>query len=241
MLVGILSACTTNGKVSANLALQDAANNIVSSTQIAALATPYSYGYLTDKQAPLPSFKELAYSPADKNLAAFAVSRSGTASSSPIVLQQASPKVEKLISKYSLAYNVPERLVRRVVKRESNGNPVAKNGPYLGLMQITHPTAKGMGYAGEPRGLLDAETNLRYAVKYLAGAYKVSGGNEAQAVQLYARGYYYNAKAKGLLEETGLRAGAKSPETAFADGDDGVPEVKSSSRGNGTVERPINQ
>ena len=27
----------------------------------------------------------------------------------------------------------------------------------------------------------------------------------AKAVQWYARGYYYEAKRKGLLEETGLR------------------------------------
>jgi hypothetical protein len=33
----------------------------------------------------------------------------------------------------------------------------------------------------------------------------VSGGNEAEAVSWYARGYYYEAKRLGLLEETGLR------------------------------------
>src|SRR5690606_2930948 len=37
-----------------------------------------------------------------------------------------------------------------------------------------------------------------------------------QAVRLYARGYYYDAKRKGLLEETGLRPGKKNPETATA-------------------------
>ncbi len=115
--------------------------------------------------------------------------------------------LDALIQKYSVAYEVPERLVRRVVHRESRFNPAARNGPYWGLMQITHATARGMGYTGGPKGLLDAETNLKYAVKYLAGAYRVASGNETQAVRYYARGYYYDAKRKGLLVETGLKAG----------------------------------
>ncbi|MFD2652347.1 lytic transglycosylase domain-containing protein [Brucella rhizosphaerae] len=112
--------------------------------------------------------------------------------------------LDDLITKYSVAYEVPERLVRRVVHRESRFNPGARNGPYWGLMQISHPTARGMGYKGNAKGLLDAETNLKYAVRYLSGAYKVAGGDESQAVRYYARGYYYDAKRKGLLEETGL-------------------------------------
>jgi soluble lytic murein transglycosylase-like protein len=113
-------------------------------------------------------------------------------------------ELDALITKYSVAYDVPERLVRRVVHRESRFNPGARNGPYWGLMQISHPTARGMGYKGNAKGLLDAETNLKYAVRYLSGAYKVAGGDESQAVRFYARGYYYDAKRKGLLQETGL-------------------------------------
>ncbi len=117
--------------------------------------------------------------------------------------------LDELIQKYASTYEVPERLVRRVVHRESRFNPAARNGPYWGLMQISHPTARGMGYRGVASGLLDAETNLKYAVKYLAGAYKVADGDESQAVRFYARGYYYDAKRKGLLEETGLRPARK--------------------------------
>lgn len=113
-------------------------------------------------------------------------------------------EVDRLIAKYAGHYEVPESLVRRVVKRESNFNPRARNGPYWGLMQILHQTAKGMGYAGSANGLLDAETNLKYAVKYLRGAYLVAEGDHDQAVRFYARGYYYDAKRKGMLEATGL-------------------------------------
>ena len=38
---------------------------------------------------------------------------------------------------------------------------------------------------------------MTYAVKYLAGAYHVAGGNTDRAVHYYAAGYYYAAKAQG--------------------------------------------
>ena len=113
--------------------------------------------------------------------------------------------LDGLIAHYATQYNVPEHLVRRVIVRESGYNPAARNGPYYGLMQISHATARGMGYRGEAAGLLDAETNLRYAVRYLAGAYVTAGGNDDRAVQFYANGYYYDAKRLGLLEKSGLR------------------------------------
>jgi soluble lytic murein transglycosylase-like protein len=118
---------------------------------------------------------------------------------------RSSSHVDGLIAKYAAIYSVPESLVRRVVARESGFNPAARNGPYLGLMQIRHDTAKSMGYRGEATGLLDAETNLKYAVKYLRGAYMVGGYYADAAVRFYSRGYYYDAKRLGLLEETGLR------------------------------------
>ncbi len=71
--------------------------------------------------------------------------------------------VDGLISKYSVAYAVPESLVRRrSVQRESRFNPAARNGPYRGLMQMLPATARGMGHDGSAKDLLDAETNLKY-------------------------------------------------------------------------------
>ena len=113
--------------------------------------------------------------------------------------------VDGLITKYAMIYDVPESLIRRVVQRESSFNPAARNGPYYGLMQIRHDTARSMGYSGSAAGLLDAETNLKYAVKYLRGAYIVAGYNSDGAVRNYSRGYYYDAKRAGLLKEVGLR------------------------------------
>jgi hypothetical protein len=112
-------------------------------------------------------------------------------------------RLDRLISAYSAAYDVPASLVHRVVKRESNYNPKAYHAGNYGLMQIRYRTAKGMGYEGSPHGLLDAETNLKYAVKYLKGAWLVADGSESRADRLYQRGYYYDAKRKGMLDKVG--------------------------------------
>ncbi|RNF35463.1 transglycosylase SLT domain-containing protein [Paracoccus methylarcula] len=115
------------------------------------------------------------------------------------------PYLRSRINYWAAHYRVPASLVQRIVIRESTHRPGARNGPYYGLMQILPQTARTMGYRGPASGLLDADTNLKYGVKYLRGAYLVANGNHDKAVMWYARGYYYEAKRKGLLEETGLR------------------------------------
>ena len=116
------------------------------------------------------------------------------------------PEMRALIRKYAAIHEIPETLLHRVIQRESGYNAGARNGPYYGLMQILPQTAGTMGYKGPPEGLLDAETNLKYAGKYLRGAWLVSGGSQDKAVMWYAKGYYYEAKRLGLLYETGLRS-----------------------------------
>ena len=109
-----------------------------------------------------------------------------------------SGNLDAMIARHAAANNIPEDLVRRVIKRESGGRPHVVSAGNYGLMQIKLPTARSMGYTGTAAGLLDADTNMTYAVKYLAGAYRVAGGNASRAVHYYAAGYYYAAKAKGL-------------------------------------------
>ncbi|WJR66267.1 transglycosylase SLT domain-containing protein [Neorhizobium sp. CSC1952] len=118
----------------------------------------------------------------------------------PATAADAPPELKKLIHRYAGLYGVPESLVHRVVHRESRYDPKAyhKDG-YWGLMQIKYATAKSMGYEGPPKGLLDAETNLKYAIKYLRGAWLVADNKNDNAIKLYARGYYYDAKRKDML------------------------------------------
>lgn len=114
--------------------------------------------------------------------------------------------VHAMISRHAQAQGVPEALVHRVVIRESRYNPRAVGrGGAMGLMQIKYSTARAMGYTGSPSGLLDPETNLTYAVRYLAGAYRAAGGSHDRAVSNYARGYYFAAKRQGFSPYRGVR------------------------------------
>ena len=126
----------------------------------------------------------------------------------------ANGNLDSLIARHAAANNLPEDLLRRVIKRESGGNPRVIYKGNLGLMQIKLATARSMGYRGTAAGLLDADTNMTYAVKYLAGAYRVAGGNVSRAVHYYAAGYYYAAKANGRgarTEDTALNSFASAP------------------------------
>ena len=114
------------------------------------------------------------------------------------------PALRKLIVKWARYYDVPVSLVQRQIVRESTHRPYARNGPYYGLMQILPQTARTMGFRGKPSDLLDADTNLQFAVKYLRGAWLLSDGDHDTAVKWYSRGYYYEAKRRGMLKETGL-------------------------------------
>jgi soluble lytic murein transglycosylase-like protein len=125
-------------------------------------------------------------------------------------------RLDAMIASHAQANGVPVALVHRVVVRESRYRPhVIGRGGAMGLMQIKLATARGLGYRGTARGLLDAETNLTYAVRYLAGAYRVAGGNYDRAVMHYARGYYYAAKRKGMLKEVGLRKDGRFVDSAL--------------------------
>jgi soluble lytic murein transglycosylase-like protein len=115
--------------------------------------------------------------------------------------------LDTLIAAHARANGVPEALVHRVIKRESRYDPraVGLHGA-MGLMQIKHATARALGYTGPAAGLLDPETNLTYAVRYLAGAFRAAQGNTERAYALYRSGYY-----------TAKRRTARAAEHAVAD------------------------
>ena len=106
--------------------------------------------------------------------------------------------VSNMAASQAGAAGLPASLVERVIRRESGGNARAVHAGNYGLMQIRLSTARAMGYTGSAAGLLDPQTNMTYALRYLAGAYRAAGGNESRAVALYSRGYYNQAKAQGF-------------------------------------------
>ena len=104
----------------------------------------------------------------------------------------------EMVARHAAANGIPASLVHRVIMRESRYNPRAVSKGNYGMMQIRLGTARAMGYTGTAAGLLDPEVNMTYAVKYLAGAYKAAGGSESGAVSNYARGYYAQARRRGV-------------------------------------------
>ena len=110
-----------------------------------------------------------------------------------------SAELDAAIIRAAKRHGVPEHLVRRIVMRESRYNPRARNHSFWGLMQISYPTARSMGFKGTPEQLLNPVTNLAYAVPYLANAFVAAGKREDAAVRLYASGYYATAKSRGIL------------------------------------------
>jgi soluble lytic murein transglycosylase-like protein len=104
-----------------------------------------------------------------------------------------------LVATHARANGLPEVLVHRVIVRESRYRPgLVGRGGTIGLMQIKLATARGLGYTGTAEGLRDPNTNLTYAVKYLAGAYRAANGDHRRAVAYYASGYYAAAKRQRL-------------------------------------------
>ncbi|MEH2510276.1 soluble lytic murein transglycosylase-like protein [Nitrobacteraceae bacterium AZCC 1564] len=118
---------------------------------------------------------------------------------------------EQIVAAHAAANGLPVELVHRVIMRESRYNPRAVHSGNYGMMQIKLATARGLGYTGTAQGLLDPETNLTYAVKYLAGAFRAANGNHDRAVRYYAGGYYYVAKRQRLQHKQQPIINASSP------------------------------
>ncbi|WP_199093495.1 transglycosylase SLT domain-containing protein [Bosea sp. ASV33] len=97
--------------------------------------------------------------------------------------------IKAIVARHAAANGVPFSLADAIVRVESRYNPRAAHAGNFGLMQIRHQTARGMGYSGSASGLLDAETNARYGMKYLAMAYKMAGGDTCRTIMKYQSGH----------------------------------------------------
>src|SRR5580698_9273815 len=126
----------------------------------------------------------------------------------PASAQAQRAQYNALVATHAKANGVPEVLVHRVIVRESKYQPdLVGRGGTIGLMQIKLATARSLGYSGDADGLRDPNTNLTYAVKYLAGAYRAANGDHDRAVHYYAAGYYEVAKQQRLERRRMKQAG----------------------------------
>ncbi len=88
----------------------------------------------------------------------------------PDVIRKVWASYGPVIEKWSAHYEVPVEVVMTAVCVESKGNPRAKGGKNVGLMQLLVPTARSV--LGDPslteESLYDPETNIRAGTAYIA-------------------------------------------------------------------------
>jgi soluble lytic murein transglycosylase-like protein len=96
----------------------------------------------------------------------------------------------ELINEYAAQNDVPAALAQAVIQIESNFRPTIKGSAgEIGLMQVKPATARLMGYEGPDYGLYDPETNIRFGMKYLAGAQERGGGKICGTILKYNAGH----------------------------------------------------
>jgi len=104
--------------------------------------------------------------------------------------QKKRSRYSRLINTYARKHGIPSSLAHAVVRVESNFNAKARGrAGEVGLMQIKLGTARMMGYRGSKKGLYDPETNIKYGMKYLGGAHKLSGGDTCGTILRYNAGH----------------------------------------------------
>jgi soluble lytic murein transglycosylase-like protein len=136
-----------------------------------------------------------------------------------------------LIEKYAAMNGVPVELATAVIQIESNFRPTVRGSAgEIGLMQVKPATARLMGYRGTDYGLFDPETNIRFGMKYLAGAQALGDGKICGTILKYNAGHgakrmnpvsqRYCNRVKTVIAEardegTSLVADASGPAVAY--------------------------
>lgn len=98
--------------------------------------------------------------------------------------------LETIVDRHAAANGIPADFARAIVRVESNWNShLTGAAGEVGLMQIKHETARYMGYQGTRDDLYKPDTNVRWGMKYLAGAWELAEGNHCGTVLRYQAGH----------------------------------------------------
>jgi hypothetical protein len=135
----------------------------------------------------------------------------------------------RIVRREAVARGLPPEVAEAVAEIESGTSPDAVGGVgEIGLMQIRPATAAMLGHDGGALALFDPETNARFAVRYLAQAWKLAKGDLCRALMKYRAGHgaelmsplsvEYCRRAKVYLAGLGspLADGAAAPAVAAA-------------------------
>ena len=131
-----------------------------------------------------------------------------------------------LIERESGAFGLPPALVDAVMAVESryNSASVGLDGE-VGLMQVMLPTARMLGFTGTAAELATPEINVHYGTKYLAGAWRLSGGDLCTDTMKYRAGHgetrfsflsvEYCTRVRSHLAANGVAVSGSVPQPTF--------------------------
>ncbi|WP_182085851.1 transglycosylase SLT domain-containing protein [Aureimonas sp. ME7] len=96
-----------------------------------------------------------------------------------------------IIEREARANDVPIELAHAIVSVESNYRiDVTGRAGEIGLMQIKPATARDMGFDGDANALYNPAVNIKYGMKYLAGAERRGDGTLCGTILKYNAGHY---------------------------------------------------
>jgi soluble lytic murein transglycosylase-like protein len=147
-----------------------------------------------------------------------------------------------LVERESSAFGLPPALVDAIMAVESRYNPasIGLDGE-VGLMQLMPPTARMLGFTGSLAELAAPEVNVHYGTKYLAGAWRLAGGDLCTAAMKYRAGHGetrfsflsvdYCLRVRSHLAANGVAVSGPVPQATFGRSGGAQPRGRSISGG----------
>lgn len=140
--------------------------------------------------------------------------------------RRAEPELRALVRREAVAQGLPPELAEAVATVESGFDPRAVGGVgEVGLMQVLPSTARMLGFSEPLPKLFEPETNVRYGVRYLAGAWRLTGEDICASVMKYRAGHgetryshksvAYCVRVRELLAAAGYKVTGEVPVATF--------------------------
>ncbi|GLK67097.1 lytic transglycosylase domain-containing protein [Hansschlegelia plantiphila] len=137
-------------------------------------------------------------------------------------------RLRGMVRAAAFADGLPPEIAEAVAEVESGFNPNAVGGVgEIGLMQVMPSTARMLGFADPLPKLFDPETNIRYGVRYLGQAWRITGEDICATVMKYRAGHgetrysqrsvAYCVRVRALLVARGFPVTGVVPVATFGD------------------------
>lgn len=131
-----------------------------------------------------------------------------------------------MIREQALADGIPSEVAEAVAEVESGFDPQAVGAVgEVGLMQVMPSTARMLGFSEPLPKLYDPQTNIRYGVRYLAKAWRLTGQDICATVMKYRAGHgetrysqksvAYCVRVRALLAARGFAVTGVVPVATF--------------------------